>query len=116
MQTEMGQQKKTASDPLSDKRFYKRFRKNNLVKMILGKNEILGNLEDISMIGASISSREEMLLGQRVRFMSPMLSVEIEADIIRRDLVQETYKYGLVFHDLSDAAIVEILNKIASFD
>lgn len=84
--------------------------------MILGKNEILGNLEDISMIGASISSREEMLLGQRVRFMSPMLSMEIEADIIRRDLVQETYKYGLVFHDLSDAAIVEILNKIASVE
>ncbi|MCG6166357.1 PilZ domain-containing protein [Leptospira sp. FAT2] len=116
MHTEMGQQKKNASDALDDKRFYKRFQKNNLVKMVLGKNEILGNLEDISMIGASISSREEILLGERVKFMSPILSVEIEADIIRRDLVQEKYKYGLVFHDLSDAAIVEILNKIASTD
>ncbi|TGK28117.1 PilZ domain-containing protein [Leptospira gomenensis] len=117
MQTEMGKQKKKDSDSSADKRFYKRFRKkNNLVKMVLGKNEILGNLEDISMIGASISSREEILLGQRVKFMSPILSVEIEADVIRRDLVQETYKYGLVFHDLSDAAIVEILNKIASAD
>ncbi|XDD50361.1 PilZ domain-containing protein [Leptospira sp. WS92.C1] len=112
MRTEIGQQKKTASDDLDDKRFYKRFRKNNLVKMILGKNEVLGNLEDISMIGASISSREEILLGERIKFMSPLFSIEIEADIIRRDLIQERYKYGLVFHDLSDDAIVEILNNI----
>lgn len=116
MQIEMGQQKKVAIDVFTDKRFYKRFRKNNLVKMVFGKNEILGNLEDMSMIGASISSREEILLGERVKFMSPLLSTEIEADIIRKDLVQETYKYGLMFHDLSDAVIAEILNKIASAD
>lgn len=116
MQIEMGQQKKVAIDVFTDKRFYKRFRKNNLVKMVFGKNEILGNLEDMSMIGASISSREEIFLGERVKFMSPLLSTEIEADIIRKDLVQETYKYGLMFHDLSDAVIAEILNKIASAD
>ncbi|EKR62686.1 type IV pilus assembly protein PilZ [Leptospira weilii str. 2006001853] len=116
MQIEMGQQKKVTIDAFADKRFYKRFRKDNLVKMVLGKNEILGNLEDMSVIGASISSREEILLGERVKFMSPLLSVEIEADIIRKDLVQEKYKYGLVFHDLSDAVIAEILNKIVSAD
>ncbi|AXX14290.1 PilZ domain-containing protein [Leptospira borgpetersenii] len=114
MQIEMGQQKKVAIDVFTDKRFYKRFRKNNLIKMVLGKNEILGNLEDMSMIGASISSREEILLGERVKFMSPLFSVEIEADVIRKDLVQEKYKYGLVFHDLPDFVIAEILNKIAS--
>lgn len=48
--------------------------------------------------------------------MSPMLSTAIEADVIRKDLIEEKYKYGLVFHDLSDAAIAEILNKIASAD
>ncbi|EMI72539.1 PilZ domain-containing protein [Leptospira noguchii] len=116
MRAEIVQQKKTTNDILADKRFYKRFRKNNLVKMVLGKNEILGNLEDMSMIGASISSREEILLGERVKFMSPMLSVAIEADVIRKDLVEEKYKYGLMFHNLSDAAVAEILNKIASAD
>ncbi|EMJ98048.1 type IV pilus assembly protein PilZ [Leptospira alstonii serovar Pingchang str. 80-412] len=86
------------------------------MKVVLGKNEILGNLEDMSMIGASISSREEILLGQRVKLMSPMFFAEIEADIIRKDLIHEKYKYGLLFYDLSDAVIAEILNKIASAD
>ncbi|WP_036040550.1 PilZ domain-containing protein [Leptospira alstonii] len=116
MQTDIGQQKRSTSDTFADKRFYKRFQKNNLVKVVLGKNEILGNLEDMSMIGASISSREEILLGQRVKLMSPMFFAEIEADIIRKDLIHEKYKYGLLFYDLSDAVIAEILNKIASAD
>ncbi|EMY77416.1 type IV pilus assembly protein PilZ [Leptospira weilii serovar Ranarum str. ICFT] len=116
MQTDIGQQKRSTNDIFADKRFYKRFRKNNLVKMLLGKNEILGNLEDMSMIGASISSREEILLGERVKFISPMFSTQIEADIVRKDVIHEKYKYGLLFHDLSDAVIAEILNKIASVD
>ncbi|MBE8388166.1 PilZ domain-containing protein, partial [Leptospira interrogans serovar Pomona] len=30
----MGQQKKVAIDVFTDKRFYKRFQKNNLIKMV----------------------------------------------------------------------------------
>ncbi|PJZ71116.1 pilus assembly protein PilZ [Leptospira perolatii] len=99
---------------LSDKRFYKRFRKDNPVRFFGQSEWREGVLLDISMMGASVLSDEEWSLGEKIRIMSPMFQCELLGEVIRMNQVDEGKRYALIFHDMTDAAILEILNKIAT--
>ncbi|TGK07210.1 PilZ domain-containing protein [Leptospira semungkisensis] len=97
----------------ADKRFYIRFRKDNRVRLFDKGQWSEGTLLDISMMGASIHSDQEWEAGSKITIMSPMFTCEIEGEIIRRSRSANGYRYALVFHDLCEDSILEILNKIA---
>ncbi|MFB5650774.1 PilZ domain-containing protein [Leptospira wolffii] len=97
----------------ADKRYYVRFRKDNRVKLFEAGEWAEGILLDISMMGASVLSEKEWNAGGRLTLMSPMFTCEIQGDIIRKTKMDEGFRYAVIFHDLCDAAVLEILNKIA---
>ncbi|TGL62925.1 PilZ domain-containing protein [Leptospira sarikeiensis] len=97
----------------TDKRFYIRFRKDNRVKLFKEGDWSEGVLIDISMMGASIITDQVWDAGAKITIMSPMFTCEIKAEVIRRTETDIGNRYALVFHDLCDASILEILNKIA---
>lgn len=97
----------------ADKRYYIRFRKDNRVKLFKEGEWAEGLLLDISMMGASIEANQGYEMGTKLKLMSPMFNCEIQAEVIRKSESDSGYRYALVFHDLNDAALLEILNKIA---
>ncbi|WP_243401940.1 PilZ domain-containing protein [Leptospira haakeii] len=110
----MNPSRKVVPDSLTDKRFYTRFRKDNRVKLFEGGNWSEGILVDISMIGASILSNEDWSPGKKITIMSPMFTCEIPGEVIRKTVSDMGQRYAIVFHDLCDSSILEILNKIAN--
>ncbi len=104
---------KGSLDLFADKRFYKRFRKDNRVKLFEDGKSDEAVLLDISMMGASIWSEKEWGQGAKLTLMSPMFTCEIKGEIIRRTEFENGFRYAIVFHDLNDSTVLEILNKIA---
>ncbi|EQA34804.1 type IV pilus assembly protein PilZ [Leptospira inadai serovar Lyme str. 10] len=114
---EIGEKTSSQGEPdaLADKRFYIRFRKENKVRISQGEEWLDGVLIDISMMGVSLFSGRDWPIGSRLKIMSQLFSCQLDAEIIRKDELRTGNRYALVFHDLSDSAIIEILNKIAKF-
>ncbi|TGK09163.1 PilZ domain-containing protein [Leptospira selangorensis] len=104
---------KVTPDLPADQRFYTRFRKDSRVKLFEGGNWSEGILVDISMIGASILSDMDWSPGKKIMIMSPMFTCEIPGEVIRKTVSDMGQRYAIVFHDLCDSGILEILNKIA---
>lgn len=109
----MDPSKKVTPDLPTDQRFYTRFRKDSQVKLFEGGNWSEGILVDISMIGASILSDENWSPGKKITIMSPMFTCEIPGEVIRKTVSDTGQRYAIVFHDLCDSSVLEILNKIA---
>ncbi|TGK21076.1 PilZ domain-containing protein [Leptospira fluminis] len=111
---EIGKRTSPVDEPdcMRDKRFYIRFRRQNRVRVFYGGECIEGDLIDISMIGISLVSGGVWEIGSHLKIMSSMFSCQLEAEVIRKEEMPNGTRYALVFGELTDDFIIEILNKI----
>jgi len=95
---------------MEDNRLFKRFKKNNLIKLRAGDKEFFGNLEDISMMGCSIKTETSLNVGQEIFIESYFFSATLPAEVLRLNQDDEANKYGLRFKELSEDVVKEIYN------
>lgn len=93
---------------MEDNRLFKRFKKNNLIKLRANEKEFFGNLEDISMMGCSISTETKLTVGENIVLESYFFKSKLSLEVIRLNQDGEKNKYGLVFKDLSESEVKEI--------
>ncbi|MBE7412702.1 MAG: PilZ domain-containing protein [Leptospiraceae bacterium] len=97
---------------MDDNRLFKRFKKNNLIKLCVSDKEFFGNLEDISMMGCSIKTENKLQIGEDIVLESYFFSEKLPCEVLRLNQDGEENKYGLRFNNLSENIVKEIYDLI----
>ena len=95
---------------MEDNRLFKRFKKNNLIKLCANEKDFFGNLDDISMMGCSVTTETKLELNQEIFIESYFFTSKLPAQVLRLNQDNESNKYGLVFKELSENSVKEIYN------
>ena len=101
---------------MEDNRLFKRFKKNNLIKLCANGKDFFGNLEDISMMGCSVTTDTKLSIGEEIFIESYFFKTKLFAEVLRLNQDNELNKYGLVFKELSESEVKEIYQLLTAQD